>query len=54
MGKPNALLTFWRKYKIVIFFPTFTASTIYADYSHTQKWKQENLKPIKNKELLVE
>lgn len=31
---------FLRHYAVVIFFPTFTATTIYADWSNTQKWKK--------------
>lgn len=30
-----------RKYSLVIIFPTFTAGAIYADYSHTQRWKAQ-------------
>lgn len=46
-------LQFLNRYKVVIFFPTFTVSTIYADYSHTQKWKREQLvkKQAENKAL---
>lgn len=36
----RALLKSLRKHSIVIFFPTFTAATIYADLSHTRTWKQ--------------
>ncbi|XP_055383202.1 uncharacterized protein LOC129613243 [Condylostylus longicornis] len=32
---------FLRKYGAVIFFPTFTASTILADLNHTRNWKRE-------------
>lgn len=30
-----------RKYSLVIIFPTLTAGAIYADYSHTQRWKAQ-------------
>lgn len=48
----KVLLQFLSKYKVVIFFPTFTASTIYADYSHTQNWKKQKQLELKSKELL--
>lgn len=41
---------FLRKNSVVIFFPVFTITSIYADYSHTQKWKaQKALELAKNK-----
>lgn len=46
------LLTAWRKYRVVILFPTFVTAAIYADWSHTQKWKAEQISAYKSKELL--
>lgn len=36
LTRPFHLL--WR-YKVFIIFPSFAAWTIWADYTHTQKWK---------------
>lgn len=33
--------TLINRYILVITFPTFVAAAIYADYTHTQKWKKE-------------
>lgn len=41
-----------KKYVAVVFFPSFTAATIYADWSHTQEWKQKQKEIAKAKELL--
>ncbi|XP_034196665.1 uncharacterized protein LOC117612072 isoform X1 [Osmia lignaria lignaria] len=30
-----------KRYWAVIFFPTFTAVTIYADWNHTRLWKKQ-------------
>lgn len=43
-----------RKYGAVVFFPTVTVSTIYADWSHTQQWKQQQKEIAKAQELLKE
>ncbi|XP_023170023.1 uncharacterized protein LOC111598824 [Drosophila hydei] len=32
-----------RKYGAVIFFPTVTVGSIYADWSHTREWKRQQL-----------
>lgn len=36
-----AIGRFWKKYWIVILFPTFTAGSILLDWSHTRKWKRQ-------------
>uniref|UniRef100_A0A1B0DJ18 Uncharacterized protein n=1 Tax=Phlebotomus papatasi TaxID=29031 RepID=A0A1B0DJ18_PHLPP len=33
------LLNLWRKYRLVVIFPSLTAYAIYADLAHTRKWK---------------
>lgn len=30
-----------KRYSIVVIFPTFTVSSIYADWSHTREWKKQ-------------
>ncbi|XP_013118537.1 uncharacterized protein LOC106095754 [Stomoxys calcitrans] len=40
------------KYGAVIFFPSFTAATIFADWSHTQNWKKTQREIAKVQELL--
>lgn len=47
-----AILSVLRKYSLVIAFPTFAVTTIWADYSHTQDWKRKVLAQHKNKEQL--
>ncbi|XP_058840764.1 uncharacterized protein LOC131696231 [Topomyia yanbarensis] len=34
-----SLMSLWRRYRVVIIFPTLTISSIAADLSHTRKWK---------------
>ncbi|XP_037817136.1 uncharacterized protein LOC119607341 [Lucilia sericata] len=41
-----------KKYGAVIFFPTFTAATIFADWSNTQAWKRKQKELAQTKELL--
>ncbi|XP_065364085.1 uncharacterized protein LOC135957292 [Calliphora vicina] len=41
-----------KKYGAVIFFPTFTAATIFADWSNTQAWKRKQKEQAKAQELL--
>lgn len=48
----RSLLKTLRKYSAVIFFPTFTASTIYADLAHTRHWKQSLIDARKAAEQL--
>ncbi|KAL9880895.1 uncharacterized protein LOC119639559 [Glossina fuscipes] len=43
-----------RKYGALIFFPTFTVITIYADWSHTRAWKRQQLQFARSQELLKE
>lgn len=38
-----ALSAVLRKYSVVIAFPAFAVTTIWADYSHTQQWKRSVL-----------
>ncbi|XP_053947919.1 uncharacterized protein LOC129237804 [Anastrepha obliqua] len=45
---------FARKYGAVIFFPTFTVTTILADWTHTQAWKKQQRKLAKESELLTD
>lgn len=40
MAGGSSALKLIKKYSIVVLFPTFTVSTIYADWSHTRQWKQ--------------
>jgi len=40
-GSLSAVGRFWKKYWIVISFPTVTAGSIYSDLAHTRKWKQQ-------------
>lgn len=47
-----AVLGVLRKYSLVIAFPAFTVTTIWADYSHTQRWKRSILDKLKNQENL--
>lgn len=47
-----ALLSVLRKYSLVIAFPAFTVTTIWADYSHTQQWKRNILEQHRNQEKL--
>lgn len=47
-----AFLSVLRKYSLVIAFPAFTVTTIWADYSHTQRWKRSILDKLKNQENL--
>jgi NAD-dependent oxidoreductase involved in siderophore biosynthesis len=35
---------FWKKYWVVIFFPTVTAGSIFSDLAHTRQWKQQQAK----------
>lgn len=39
VGQASALGLFWRRYRVSIIFPTLALSAIFADYSHTQKFK---------------
>jgi hypothetical protein len=39
IGSLSAISRFCKRYWIVIFFPTFTAGSIFLDISHTRKWK---------------
>ncbi|XP_037937969.1 uncharacterized protein LOC119671421 [Teleopsis dalmanni] len=48
----NTVLQLARKYGVVVFFPTFTVTTIYADWSHTREWKRQQRLLLKNQELL--
>ncbi|XP_037050962.1 uncharacterized protein LOC119084911 [Bradysia coprophila] len=41
-----------KKYSVVVIFPTFTASTIYADWSHTKQWKASKIQQHTNVELV--
>ena len=41
-----------KKYAAVIFFPTFTAATIFADWSHTQAWKRQKRELAKAQEII--
>jgi hypothetical protein len=43
IGSLSAIGRFWKRYWIVIFFPTFTASSILLDLAHTRKWKQQKV-----------
>ncbi|XP_065094886.1 uncharacterized protein LOC135715641, partial [Ochlerotatus camptorhynchus] len=36
-----SILAFWRRYRIVVIFPTLAISSIVADYAYTRKWKQQ-------------
>jgi len=40
-GSLSAVGRFWKKYWVVISFPTVTAGCIYSDLAHTRKWKQQ-------------
>lgn len=40
-NKLKAAYEFWRYYRVVILFPTFTVSTITADLIHTRNWKRQ-------------
>lgn len=52
MAVGSNLLKAWQKYRVVLFFPAFTASTIYADLAHTRQWKQSQLEARRSVELL--
>lgn len=41
MGALDTASLLVRKYFASVFFPTVVGWAIYADYSHTQKWKRE-------------
>lgn len=41
MGKQQSIVVLFKRYVWVTSFPTGVAYSIYADYSHTQKWKAE-------------
>ncbi|XP_018798604.1 PREDICTED: uncharacterized protein LOC108974931 [Bactrocera latifrons] len=43
-----------RKYGAVIFFPTFTVTTILVDWTHTRAWKERQRQLDRNKELLTD
>lgn len=48
----KSVLKVLQKYSIVVIFPTFTVSTIYADWSHTQRWKAAQIEQKRSAELL--
>jgi hypothetical protein len=52
-GSLSVVGRFWKKYWIVIFFPTATAGCIFSDLAHTRKWKQHQaeLKAIVEKSV---
>jgi hypothetical protein len=41
MGKLAEIGVLWRRLRVSIIFPVLSFSAIYADYSHTQKYKNE-------------
>ncbi|XP_044731752.1 uncharacterized protein LOC123294697 isoform X1 [Chrysoperla carnea] len=45
--KLKSAYAFWRYYRVVIIFPTFTVTSILADYLHTKHWKAEQLQKKK-------
>lgn len=52
VGQPSTLALFWRKYRVSIIFPLLSFSAIFADYSHTQKYKKSlEFKQSKKEEL---
>lgn len=40
MGKPASIGALWRRYRVSIIFPILSLGAIYADWSHTQKYKK--------------
>jgi hypothetical protein len=48
-----AIGQFLKKYWVVISFPTFTAGSIYLDWSHTRKWKRQRAELKAETELVT-
>ncbi|XP_034473890.1 uncharacterized protein LOC117781244 [Drosophila innubila] len=42
-----------RKYGAVIFFPTVTVGSIYADWSHTREWKRQQQRDAQSAALKI-
>lgn len=52
VAQPISYGFLWRKYRVSIIFPILAISSIYADYSHTQKYKQSKALALSKSEEL--
>ncbi|XP_068085889.1 uncharacterized protein [Anabrus simplex] len=42
-GTLSSIGRLWRRYRVVIIFPTIAGTTIFADIIHTRRWKAQKL-----------
>lgn len=53
VGRLGKAIQFWKRYSVVIVFPTIAVTSILADVVHTRKWKASQNTEVKKGNLQI-